>query len=268
LNQTVNATLSAAQLLAIARADAARAPRTSRLVLDGRTVVVKREQPRRLALGYRILSLLAWLAGQPWLRGVPLPGGAQGQAVEVARLRQLGQAGVAVPSVLHVADGYFVMDHVPGADLASLLPREPEAMRSRWNLGLHFLRDVHARGQCLSQAFARNLILGPRGIVAIDFEDDPLSLMPLAAAQTRDWLAYLLSTLWMLPHQQAWVLDELEAALHGAAPAVRRGLRDTARRWGWLRRLPNRRRPWGRDLVSVQALAQTMVLWASRCGAD
>jgi hypothetical protein len=266
LNHAVDATLSAAQLLALARSDASQR-RTSPLVLDGRTVVVKRQQPRRLAFGYHILSLLAWLAGLPWLRGVPLFGGAQGQAVEVARLRQLGQAGVAVPSVLHVTEAYFVMDHVSGADLASLLPREPEAMRPRWNLGLQFVLDVHARGQCLSQAFARNLILGPQGIVAIDFEDDPLPLMPMAAAQVRDWLAYLLSTLWMLPRQQDWVLDDLAALLRDAAPDVRRGLRDTAKRLGWLRLLPSGRRPWGRDLVSLQALAQTLVQWDLRTGA-
>jgi hypothetical protein len=258
LNTAAEPVLTAAQLAAITGIDGRPQQRTSVLPLDGARVVVKRQRHGRLALGYQFLSLLAWLTGQPWLRGVPIAGGARGQAVEVERLRALAQAGVAVPRVLHVSADCFVMSHAHGPDLASMLPREAIVMRERWNLGLDFLRDVHGRGQYLSQAFARNMILSPDGIVAVDFEDDPLQVMALPAAQARDWLAYLHSTLWMLPQDQPWLLGDLVAILSEEEVAVRRALQQTARRWAWLRALPRNRGRWGRDLVSLQALAQLL----------
>ena len=250
--------LSAAELSQIARAETRPAPRTMVLRLDDRIVVVKRQRTDRMALGYRILDLVAWLSHQPWLRGVRISAGKQGQADELARLRALEQAGVAVPQVLHVDSDFFVMGYAQGTDLASMLPREPDLMRHRWGLGLAFLRDAHAHGQYLSQAFARNMILTDQSVVAVDFEDDPLRAMSLAAAQTRDWLAYLHSTLWMLPPAQPWVRHDLCAALRDEPAAVRENLRLTALRWSWMRRLPSKRARWGRDLVGLQALAQVL----------
>lgn len=250
--------LTGAQLAEISGAKTHLARRTAVLRLGQRNVVVKRERPARLALGYSLLDLLAWLTGLPWLRGVPISSGSQGQADELRRLHDLGSSGVTVPNVLHVAVGYFVMDQAQGEDLASSLPRDPAAMRARWKLGLDFLQGAHRRGQYLSQAFARNLILTGQGLVAIDFEDDPLRKMSLSAAQTRDWLAYLHSTLWML-REQTWVVEDLTASLLQESPQVRSALLLTARRLGWMRMLPANRARWGRDLAGLQALARTMV---------
>ncbi len=259
MSHALDQVLTPAQLRSIGEARPRQGVRTQVLALGGRTVVVKWQRPKRFALGYRILSLLAWLARQPSLRGIPPHGGAETQALELKRLRELAGAGVAVPQLLHVATDYLVMSHASGLDLASLLPRDPRLMRQRWNLGLQFVRDVHSRGQYLSQAFARNLIVGAEGIVAIDFEDDPLSVMTLVAAQSRDWLAYLHSTLWMLPRLEPWVMQDLANTLQGEVADLRQCLGDAARRLGWLRHFPKARRPWGRDLISLQALAALLV---------
>ena len=54
---------------------------------------------------------------------------------------------------------------------------------------------VHARGAYLSQAFARNLMHCPDGVIGfIDFEDDPGETLSIAECQARDWLSYLHST--------------------------------------------------------------------------
>ena len=259
MNFAADPALTGAQLQAIGGAKVRQAARTAVLDLDGRLVVVKGQRAARLATGYHLLNLFAWLAGQPCLRAAPAHGGAQAQALELARLRELAQAGVAVPKLLHEASDYFVMSHAQGPDLASHLPRSPLLLRQRWNLGLAFLREVHARGQYLSQAFARNLIVTNEGIVAIDFEDDPRQVMSLHAAQTRDWLAYLHSTLWLLPWHEPWVVADLLGVLNKEAQSVRQALRELARGWGWLRRLPKARRPWGRDLIGLQALAEVLV---------
>ncbi len=259
LGRAAASALSCTELAELSSAWARLDQRTTVLSLGPKLVVVKRERRGRPALVYRLLDLIAWLAGQPWLRGVPIPGGPHGQADELRRMDELARAGVAVPEVLHVAAGYFVMAYAQGTDLASVLQRDAGAMRGRWKLGLEFLRDVHARGQYLSQAFARNMILSGQRIVALDFEDDPLRKMSLHAAQTRDWLAYLHSTLWMLPLEQAWVVEDLAAALHDESATVRGALRLTARRLGWMRKLPADRARWGRDVVSLRALALVMV---------
>ena len=50
-----------------------------------------------------------------------------------------------------------------------------------WLEGLSFLAQIHSQGQCLSQAFARNIVRCADGqLGAIDFEDDPSSALPLA----------------------------------------------------------------------------------------
>lgn len=255
----VQTSLSTAQLAQIPAAWASRpSRRTQVLTLEGTRFVVKGQRRPRIALGYRILDALAWITGLPWLRGVALPTGAEGQACELRRLRALAQAGVVVPDVLHVAQDYFVMSYAHGADLASMLPRDPALMRTRWNLGLEFLRHVHDAGQCLSQAFARNLILVDNGIVAIDFEDDPMQAMTLHDAQMRDWMAYLHSTVWMLPADQAWVAQDLAAHLATQGAPVRQAMALAAGRLAWLRRLPSRRERWGRDLVGLHALGRLL----------
>lgn len=259
MSGATDAGLSASQLAQIPKSGEPLKQRTQVIKLDKMPVVVKGRRAARWAVGYHALDLLAWLSRQPWLRGVPLKTGAAGQEAELRRLRTLAQAGVVVPRVLHVAPDYFVMSYAHGTDLASMLPRDPALIRPRWNLGLDFLRQVHAAGQYLSQAFARNLILSDRGIVAVDFEDDPLQVMTLHDAQTRDWLAYLHSTAWRLPLEDPWVADDLVTALEQEPAGVRQRLLRSAARWSWLRALPSRRERWGRDLIGLQALGRLLL---------
>lgn len=259
MNGEADAGLSASQLAQLPKSSEMLKQRTQVIRLDKMPVVVKGRREARRALGYQALDLLAWLSGQPWVRGVPLQTGAAGQEAELRRLRSLAQAGLAVPRVLHVAPDYFVMSCAHGTDLASMLPRDPALIRPRWNMGLDFLRQVHAAGQYLSQAFARNLILSDRGVVAVDFEDDPLQVMTLHDAQTRDWLAYLHSTAWRLPLEESWVVEDLVTALEQEPAVVRQSLLRSAARWSWLRVLPSRRERWGRDLVGLQALGRLLL---------
>lgn len=97
----------------------------------------------------------------------------------------------------------------------------------------------------------------PDGAIAcIDFEDDPLSALPLALCQLRDALAYAHSTALALlqagAQQQAralwnaWLAQPLRGAEFQAA------LQSTLLRLAWLRRLPQDRR-WGRDAQRMRA---------------
>ena len=223
---------------------------------DAGRVVVKSARAPRHPARYHLLNALARLLGVPYLETAPLLGGAAGMALEVQRLRALRAAGVCVPQVLHVADDYFVMQWLGPGDLASALRQGHARATMLWQAGGDALVRIHAAGQYLSQAFARNMIVSETGTLAgmIDFEDDPLQVMPLADAQERNWLDYLHSTLWLAPLPVAQVDACLDGWMREESADVRARFTHACRRLAWLRVLPASRR-WGRDTVSLQAAA-------------
>ncbi len=238
-----------------------RARRVEVFDTDAGKVLAKGQRPARHPARYHLLNALARLVGVPFLKAVPMHGGAEAQRIELARLQALHEAGAGVPRVLHVAPDHFVMQWLGDGELSTLLRTGHPQAAVLWREAGDALRRVHAQGQYLSQGFARNLIVDthsqpPRLAGMIDFEDDPLDVMSLAEAQVRDWLSYLHSTLWMLapllPQAQsdaqldAWMADESET--------VRDLFLHACRKLAWLRWLPSQRR-FGRDTVALQAAA-------------
>lgn len=216
--------------------------------------------------GYRALGLFATLLGLQALRPVPNRGGREAIATEVRRMHDLAARGLRVPEVLAAAPDGFLMRHlgVPGMEAPSLgnameaaVPAGPQAVLALWRQGLEALTHVHAQGLCLSQAFARNMVLCPDGALAyVDFEDDPQAALPLPVCQVRDMLCYAHSTAIYL--RQTGALEEARTdwaawlqAPH-QLPEARAVLATTARRLAWLRLLPQDRR-WGRDAQRVRA---------------
>ena len=223
-------------------------------------VVVKRQRPARSRWRGRTVDMLARALGIVALRSVPAHGGARGQATEVERLRALRGAGVRVPEVLHVERAFIVMRFLTGTSLVHLIERGGGAGFDAWCCGLDAVANTHARGGYLSHAFARNFIATDSGIAMIDFEDDALEVMSRAEAQARDWLAYLHSTLWILERPFAEIRAEVARRLAREADPVRELVERTGRRLAVLRRLPNARRPWGREVAGARALAHVFPL--------
>lgn len=94
----------------------------------------------------------------------------------------------------------------------------------------------HRAGQYLSQPFARNLVYSPgRGIGAIDFEDDPITVMPLVQAQIRDWIPYFFSTAIYFPERLPRLCAAFGETLADEETAVREGVATLLRRTAWLR---------------------------------
>ena len=234
---------------------------------DAGRIVVKGQRAPRSTVLYRLLNALAWLLDVPYLKTAPLAGGSAGQALEVARLRALHAAGARVPQVLYVdeARGYFVMQWLGSEHLASVLQRGAGGALALWREAGDELLHIHAAGQYLSQAFARNIIVGENGRIAgmIDFEDDPVRVMSLEDAQTRNWLDFLYSTLWAAPVPGEEADTRLDAWIAAEPPAVQRRFAHACQRLAWLCRLPQQRR-FGRDVIAVQAAGAAAYRWRQR----
>ncbi len=225
---------------------------------------LKKAGPRHGMARYRVLGLLAWLTRLQVLRPVPNLGGSAAIATEARRLHSLAALGLRVPEVLAQQPEGLLLRHLgrPGeatpsfdGEMQAASAAGPQAVLARWQEGLAALQTVHARGACLSQAFARNLVRCPDGVLGfIDFEDDPLASLPLALCQARDALCYVHSTALYL--REAGALPAARAVwAHWLAeqPAELGALlATTAARLAWLRHLPQDRR-WGRDLQRARA---------------
>ena len=233
-------------------------------LLGGQQVWLKKAGQRHGIWGYRVLALIAWLARMPALKPVPNLGGQAAIATEVQRLQTLTAAGVRVPQVLASSADGFLMSHlgVAGQHTPSLAEEIDQAAQAAqadrclalWQEGLDFLASVHARSQCLSQAFARNMVLcADGGIGLIDFEDDPAAHLPLPLCQVRDVLCYVHSTAWILARVQA--LPQAQAAWQQAlaqwSPPLQQALAATQQRLGLLGKLPRSRRL-GRDALRLR----------------
>ena len=227
---------------------------------DQGPIVMKGQRPARGPARYRLLNLVASALNAPYLKAAPAWGGARAQEVEVRRLRSLRALGLPVPQVLHVEQEFFVMESLGEGNLAHTMQSHPQCAFELWCSGGDLLLQVHAKGQYLSQAFARNFVMRGTQLGLIDFEDDPLEVMSLPEAQVRDWLAYLHSTAWLLPaHEEA--ITQLERWLRSESGEVRALMRRSSARLSWMRRLPSSRKPWGRDVVSIQAVGQLLHAW-------
>lgn len=229
-----------------------------RYALPDETLWVKRAGSSHAAWRYRLLSGVASSLRVPLLQPVPNLGGRTAIATEVQRLRDFAQRGLRVPTVLASCPDGFVMRHLgqPGEDTPSL-GNEMEtagqqgatAVLQLWQQGLQAITVVHRAGTCLSQAFARNLVRCPDGVIGyIDFEDDPVAHLPLALCHARDALCYAHSTAWILA--QAGALDTARSQwqewLQNFSPEARSVLLDAIRRMQLVGKLP-RSKSLGRD---------------------
>ena len=244
----------------------------ARYMLDGEQVWLKKAGPRHGMGRYRVLGALARLARLQVLRPVPNLGGTAAIATEARRLHDLAARGLRVPVVLARQEDGLLLRHLgrPGEPAPSLdgelhaaMPQGPQAVQALWCQGLEALQQVHSTGTSLSQAFARNLVRCPDGVVGfIDFEDDPTSALPLVHCQARDALCFVHSTALYLRESGALetarlggighISDAMVAWLAQQPADMQTTLAQSIAHLAWLRHLPQSRRL-GRDLQRARA---------------
>ncbi len=255
--------LSVGSIATIEAASGWRAHRVQIFDLPEGKLIVKGHRPMRSPWMHRILNVIARLLRVPMMKAVPVYGGARSQEVEVRRLHALADCGLPVPKIVHAARDYFVMTYLGSSHLTDQLNGRGFAAFDLWKSAAEEIVRVHAKGQYLSQCFGRNMIIDRDGAApvfagVIDFEDDPADVMSVQDAQVRDWLIYLQSTIYTLEAPP----DVLDAALtqlfSQEQPQIRQAFLHQASKLAWLRFLPTRRKPWGKDTISVQAAAQAI----------
>lgn len=227
---------------------------------DEGNFVVKRQRPQRKAYAHLLLKPTAWLFDIPALVPTQDLGGKAAQENELAKLHELKALGIDVPTVELERDDYFVMRKVGSMNLAETIEKSPkeEALRL-WQAGLQTLLHISLQNTNLSQAHARNFVIGEDDkLYAIDFEDNPKGCLGLVQAQARDWLFYLSSTLWMVPASNQEKARIVRTFLDKLPEEVFQAIAKASRLGTLLRFLPSKRKLVGRDIMTMQTTAEVM----------
>lgn len=253
--------LSPASISMIEQSQGWRINRMEMMELPEGEVVVKGQRPARGPLRFWLMQSIASCTRNPLLKPVPNRGGSMAQDTEVRRIHVLQQAGVAVPKLLHVAHDYMVLQRIEGHNLDHCMRSPNYSPVDAFQLGAHALLDLHAKGQYLSQAFARNMLNHQGQVVFIDFEDDPLLVMSLPQAQVRDWLSYLLSSIWDNHASRDDLMQVWHVVTQHMSKPLLTAMQDAVESLAWMRHLSQKRKPWGRDMVMVQAAAAFLHQW-------
>jgi len=224
------------------------------LQLDDSSIVVKRQEAARPSWRYAILRGFSRLLREPLLMPAYVPGGEKAQAIEVSRLKRLARAEVPVPALLHETTDWIAIEYAGSENLGDVLQRinDVDQKRAVWTQALQAILDTHKKNQNLSQVFIRNVMYNEGRVVFIDFEDDPEKSMGLARAQARDWLFFLFGSVWMLNISADEAFQLLSPFLKQESKEVQNALTHSGKVLGWLRFLPKKRKPWGRDVIAAQ----------------
>lgn len=226
---------------------------------QGQPAWLKLSVPQPPAWRYQLLAGMARLLRQPAMQPVRPDGGPAGIQNEIHRLTTLEDAGLRVPHIQDHSDHWLLISDLGRTTLESLIRHaDPGEQLAHWQRGADYIRQAHRAGQYLSQAFARNLVWSPEhGLGAIDFEDDPISAMPLSQAQVRDWLPYLFSTAVFFRDRLPELCTAIHEALAQEDAVVRQGVYAALRRTAWLRALrwlPTRMQR--RDVLKTQCFGE------------
>jgi len=163
-----------------------------KLLVGGRDVWLKSysAQPRARRAINRVWNAVAGGLGAEPLRSPPSHAGEQAKQVEMRRIGELRACGVLVPEVLGEGPATLLLSDI-GPSLSSRL-RSASGPGETDDLVHRTVAEVvaaHRQGGYFGQAFARNITVAADGRIGfIDFEEDPLEVMPLRDAQARDWV--------------------------------------------------------------------------------
>lgn len=205
------------------------APRISRTVFDGKDAWIKRPEDRRS----NVFSFLHWCLGF-FLPTALQPTGAQGGMEslqdEAERLTLFAAASIKVPIVLEMSSDHIVLSDC-GHQLRDILAATAnnDEKHDLLERAVRNLAALHVAGLTHGRPHLKDMTLAEDGeIYLLDLEEDPLSVMGLAEAQTRDIWLFLASCAEFCPD----TFDDLTALLSVYQNAMPHDIRRDARALG------------------------------------
>lgn len=223
------------------------------------------EERRVLRLG--ALDALARMLRIRALRPPPHAGGAEARRIEARRLAELDALGVHVPHIMGESESVLVLSDL-GQTLAQRL-REAGDDDARIDAltasVVAAIARAHRDGAYFGQLLPRNIAIDDDGIVGfLDFEEDPLQVMSLRDAQTRDWLLFAFGMTRYYEQRPQVLADLIAGALRDALQEVGertaqagRQLDRIARSVRWMGRVA---RPLVTSVVVLQSVASLLSL--------
>jgi len=163
------------------------------LEIGGRRLWVKRPGRDKRKLGHRVQQFVAWVTGIDMLRPTVSRGGTDAVARELGRTERLRRAGLPVPPLAAVGDGYFVTEHTGRTlmDLAETQP--PAAIRRLVRSAAELLASIHHQGLCHGRPSLKDLAVDDARVTFLDLEEAPEKVMSVEDACVRDVWLFLIS---------------------------------------------------------------------------
>lgn len=190
---------------------------------------IKRAEPEAKNPWRTVVRGVTTLVPWPLLRSTATSGDVESVRAEVVRLRRWRDAGLPVAELIEAGDDYFITADC-GQPLRAWLREENDAAQRMLavTLAARALGRLHRLGQCHGRPFLKDIVYDGRQVTFIDLEEEPTKVMPLATAQVRDLMLFVMSytaSLWErhpVPDLQA-----IAAAYWAENPSaeVRRALR-------------------------------------------
>jgi tRNA A-37 threonylcarbamoyl transferase component Bud32 len=190
----------------------------------------KRAEPEAKNHWRLVLRCTTALVPWPLLRSTATSGDCDSVQEEAARLRRWRAAGLPVPELVEAEDGYFITADA-GQSLRSWLRVEADPTRrlQATKLAARALGQLHRLGYCHGRPFLKDIVYDGRQVTFVDLEEEPTQVMPLATAQVRDLMLFVMSCTASLGEQHARAdLQRIAAAYWEMNPSAR--LRTVLRR--------------------------------------
>lgn len=244
---------------------------TQRIVVAGEQAWLKRYPAGRRRLRLGALDATARRLGLDALRPPPHHGGDLASSLERRRIGQLAALGVHVPEVIGEGRGALLLSDM-GPTLSSRLREnagDPERTDAMVSAAIAAITDAHRQGAYLGQPWPRNMTYQDGKVGFLDFEEDPLDVMPLEQAQARDWLLFAHGTTRFYRDRPEVLAEMLRTALHAVPGDVAANVADVGTRLRplsrLLRGLGGLARPLAQSLAVVRAATVPLLLLVALC---
>jgi hypothetical protein len=245
---------SEGDLLSIKKAIESNTDRTFIFEIGDKPYFIKRMRPIRFPISAFLVNRFFEFFNVEFLKVSLKYGGNYSFQNEINFLTTFSQNHIPVPKLVHQDIDFLVLEALDGKSVDDQMSVNSKKL-PLWSKVLEEILCLHQKGFYLSQGFSRNMVAANDRIFFIDFEENPLDYMDLDQAQAREWIFFLLSTIWRFNSLDS-ILPIWQKTISEENQAVNSYCRLVSRKFTWLRFLPKNRKIWGRDLIQLQALGR------------